>query len=31
MVCLRDGKAREIGGTGHVRDRYRAAMAEAWT
>lgn len=31
MVCLRDGRAREIGGTGHVRDRYRAAMAEAWT
>ena len=30
MVCLRDGKAREIGGTGGVRDRYRAAMAEAW-
>jgi len=31
LVCLRDGKAREIGGAGHVRDRYRAAMAEAWT
>jgi len=31
MVCLRDGKARELGGPGHVRDRYRAAMAEAWT
>ena len=31
MVCLRDGKAREIGGAGAVRDRYRAAMAEAWT
>jgi heme exporter protein A len=30
MICLRDGKAREIGGTGHARDRYRAAMAEAW-
>ena len=30
MVCLRDGKAREIGGAGAVRDRYRAAMAEAW-
>ena len=31
MVCLRDGKAREVGGAGPVRDRYRAQMAEAWT
>lgn len=31
IVGLRDGKAREIRGTGHVRDRYRAAMAEPWT
>ena len=31
MICLRDGKAREIGGSGHVRDRYRAAISEVWS
>lgn len=30
LICLRDGKAREIGGSGHVRERYRAAISEAW-
>jgi heme exporter protein A len=31
LICLRDGKAREIDGSGHVRDRYRVAISEAWS
>jgi len=31
MVCLRDGRGRELTTTGHPRERYRSAMAEAWT
>ena len=32
MICLRAGKARELAPDGgHLRDRYRRAMAEAWT
>ena len=30
MVCLRDGRARELAVSGHPRERYRAAMAEKW-
>ena len=30
VVCLRDGRTREIGGDGRLRERYRAAMAEEW-
>jgi ABC-type multidrug transport system ATPase subunit len=31
-LCLRDGRAREIAaGPGSVRERYRQAVAEAWT
>ncbi len=31
-VCLRDGRARLLGpGSGRIRDRYRAALAEDWS
>jgi heme exporter protein A len=30
MICLRDGRARELAPGGHPRERYRAAMQEAW-
>jgi heme exporter protein A len=30
-ICLRGGRVREFQGAGTVRDRYRAAMAEAWS
>ena len=30
MICLRDGRARELATGGHPRERYRAAMHEAW-
>jgi ABC-type multidrug transport system ATPase subunit len=31
MICLRNGRVLETPGAGPLRDRYRAAMAEAWT
>jgi hypothetical protein len=32
MLCLRDGRLRECPpAAGRLRDRYRAALAEAWT
>ena len=30
-ICLRAGRVRELEGAGPVRERYRAAMAEAWS
>jgi heme ABC exporter ATP-binding subunit CcmA len=31
VVCLREGRLRELAlGSGRIRDRYRAALAEAW-
>jgi heme exporter protein A len=31
MICLRDGRAREVPGAGPLRPRYRAALQEAWS
>ena len=31
MICLREGRVRELPGRGHLRSRYRQAMAEAWS
>ena len=31
MICLRDGRARELSGAGPLRQRYRAALQESWS